>query len=37
MKHLLRVAEFYKIDLLWFVEQKMRYNESIPMLNGNKY
>ena len=37
MKHLLRVAEFYNIDLFWHIEQKMRYNESRPMLNGNKY
>lgn len=24
-------------DLWWFVEQKMRYNEQRPMLNGKKY
>jgi len=34
---ILQVTSCYKIDLLWFVEQKMRYNESRPMLNGKKY
>ena len=34
---ILQVASCYKIDLLWFVEQKMRYNELRPMLNGKKY
>lgn len=36
-RQVLRVAEFYKIDILWHIEQKMRYNELRPMLNGKKY
>ena len=27
----------HNIDLLWHIEQKMRYNELSPMLNGKKY
>ena len=36
-RQVLRVAEFYNIDLLWHIEQKMKYNESRPMLNGKLY
>ena len=36
-RQVLRVAEFYNIDLLWHIEQKMKYNELRPMLNGKKY
>ena len=25
------------IDILWHIEQKMKYNELSPMLNGKKY
>lgn len=32
-----QVASCYKIDLLWFVEQKMRYNELREPMHGNKY
>lgn len=36
-RQVLRVAEFYNIDLLWHIEQKMKYNELRPMLNGKNY
>ena len=36
-RQVLRVAEFYNIDILWHIEQKMKYNEMRPMLNGKKY
>lgn len=36
-RQVLRVAEFYNIDLLWFIEQKMKYNEMRPKFNGKKY
>ena len=32
-----QVASCYKIDLLWFVEQKMRYNELRELMHGKKY
>ena len=32
-----QVASCYKIDLLWFVEQKMRYNELREPMHGKKY
>ena len=31
------LAKHLDIDLLWHIEQKMRYNELRPMLNGKKY
>ena len=31
------VAQEKRIDLLWHIEQKMRYNEMRPMLNGKRY
>lgn len=31
------LAEILDIDLLWHIEQKMKYNELRPMLNGKKY
>lgn len=31
------LAKAMKIDLLWHIEQKMKYNELRPMLNGKKY
>ena len=37
LRQVLRVAEFYNIDLLYHIEQKMKYNELRPMLNGKKY
>ena len=36
-RQVLRVAEFHNIDLLYHIEQKMKYNELRPMLNGKKY
>lgn len=30
-------ANYTGIDLLWHIEQKMRYNELRPMLNGKRY
>ena len=33
----IRVAEFYKIDIFQHIEWKMKYNESRPMLNGKNY
>ena len=36
-RQVLRVAEFYNIDLLYHIEQKMKYIELRPMLNGKKY
>lgn len=33
----IRVAEFYKINLFQHIEWKMKYNESRPMLNGKNY
>ena len=35
-RQVLRVAEFYNIDLLYHIEQKMKYNELRPMLNVKK-
>ena len=32
-----QVASCYKIDLLWFIEQKMRYNELREPMHGKKY
>lgn len=34
---LLGFAKLNKIDLLWFVEQKMKYNELRPYKHGKKY
>lgn len=31
------LAKHLNIDLLWHIEQKMRYNELRPMLNGKRY
>ena len=31
------VSQEKHIDLLWHIEQKMRYNEMRPMLNGKRY
>lgn len=31
------LADIIGIDLLWHIEQKMRYNELRPMLNGKRY
>lgn len=31
------LAKHLDIDLLWHIEQKQRYNELIPKLNGKKY
>lgn len=31
------LAKHLDIDLLWHIEQKIRYNELRPMLNGKKY
>lgn len=31
------LAKHLDIDLLWHIEQKMRYNELRPMLNGKRY
>ena len=31
------LAELFGVDLLWHIEQKMKYNELRPMLNGKKY
>ena len=31
------LAKHLDIDLLWHIEQKMRYNELRPKLNGKKY
>ena len=31
------LSEHIGIDFLWHIEQKMRYNELRPMLNGKKY
>ena len=36
-RQILHVAELYNIDLFWHIEQKMKYNELRPRLNGNKY
>ena len=36
-RQVIRVAEFYNIDLFWHIEQKMKYNELRPMFNGKKY
>lgn len=35
--HLLLIAYAINIDLYWFVEQKMKYNESRPYMHGKKY
>lgn len=34
---MLGYAKQFNIDLLWHIEQKMKYNEMRPMLNGKKY
>ena len=34
---LLSIAWHYKIDLLWHIEQKMKYNEMRPYKHGKKY
>lgn len=34
---LIAFAKLHKIDLLWFVEQKMKYNELRPYKHGKKY
>lgn len=31
------LAKHLDIDLLWHIEQKQRYNELRPMLNGKRY
>ena len=31
------IAKYYNIDLLYHIEQKMKYNELRPMLNGKNY
>lgn len=31
------IAELYKIDLLWFIHEKMRYNEHRDYLHGKEY
>lgn len=31
------LAKHLDIDLLWHIEQKQKYNELRPMLNGKKY
>ena len=35
--HIFGLSEHIGIDLLWHIEQKMKYNELRPMLNGKKY
>jgi hypothetical protein len=32
-----RLAKECGIDLLWFIEQKMKYNETRAMMHGKKY
>lgn len=34
---ILGVAKYLDIDLLWHIEQKMRYNELRPAMHGKKY
>lgn len=34
---LIAFAKLHKIDLLWFVQQKMKYNELRPYKHGKKY
>lgn len=34
---LFAIAYHNKIDLLWYIEQKMKYNEMRPYKHGNKY
>jgi hypothetical protein len=31
------MAELYEIDLIWFIEQKMKYNERREVLHGKAY
>ena len=31
------LAELLNVDMVWHIEQKMKYNELRPMLNGKKY
>ena len=31
------MAELYEIDLIWFVREKMKYNEKRELLHGNSY
>ena len=31
------LANILGVDLLWHINQKMRYNELRPMLNGKRY
>lgn len=35
--YLFAIAWHYKIDLLWHIEQKMKYNENRPYKHGKKY
>jgi len=35
--YMFRFAESMGIDLKWFIEQKMRYNELRPLRNGKRY
>lgn len=35
--YLFAIAYHYKIDLLWHIEQKMKYNEMRPYKHGKKY
>jgi hypothetical protein len=31
------IAELYEIDLIWFVSEKMKYNEKRELLHGKSY
>ena len=37
MQYLEAWAEWCLIDLLWYIEQKMKYNEGRPAMHGKKY
>ena len=31
------IAELYEIDLIWYVSEKMKYNETRDLLHGKSY
>jgi len=37
IRQVFELASFYDIDLLWHINQKMKYNELRPYKNGKKY
>lgn len=37
LRQIFELAKYYDIDLLWHIEQKMRYNELRPAMHGKKY